>query len=296
MSDLLKEKELAERRKNDPVLNTSQDHLVRKLFSKFKKTSGGDLSSPHSVVSSNILAAERGAGGGGCIQEEVGNNNNNAISKTTNAATDSTIASPSASNMVNPEAKQRQMSLALGAAKTRTGGGGGWARLMVRISMHIMRPSNKTEHVLKKLKKYNSFSDIYFKGEGAGPTARTPNVKSPEPVSSSGLGGGSGWGKLKGTSAASTSDHSPTEAKLTLKHQDSRENTKKTTTSTPAKDENKSGFTSGSTRRSFDQNDIILGQSLTEFKSDIKKEVSEVHSKISNMEDLLKNILKNMEK
>ena len=38
MSDLRREKELAERRKNDPALNQSQDHIVRKLFSKFKKT------------------------------------------------------------------------------------------------------------------------------------------------------------------------------------------------------------------------------------------------------------------
>ena len=28
---------MAERRKNDPVLNHTQDHLVRKLFNKFKK-------------------------------------------------------------------------------------------------------------------------------------------------------------------------------------------------------------------------------------------------------------------
>ena len=32
-----KEQELAERRKNDPALNQTQDHLVRKLFSKFRK-------------------------------------------------------------------------------------------------------------------------------------------------------------------------------------------------------------------------------------------------------------------
>ena len=38
VSDLKREKELAEKRKNDPALNQSQDHLVRKLFSKFKKT------------------------------------------------------------------------------------------------------------------------------------------------------------------------------------------------------------------------------------------------------------------
>ena len=41
VSDVLKEQELAERRKNDPVLNHTQDHLVRKLFNKFKKGPDG---------------------------------------------------------------------------------------------------------------------------------------------------------------------------------------------------------------------------------------------------------------
>jgi hypothetical protein len=34
VSDVKKEQELAEKRKDDPALNQSQDHLVRKLFSK----------------------------------------------------------------------------------------------------------------------------------------------------------------------------------------------------------------------------------------------------------------------
>lgn len=38
MADVKREKELAERRKNDPQLDTNQDHLVRKLFSRFRKT------------------------------------------------------------------------------------------------------------------------------------------------------------------------------------------------------------------------------------------------------------------
>jgi hypothetical protein len=37
VSDVKKEEELARKRKNDPALNQSQDHIVRKLFSKFKK-------------------------------------------------------------------------------------------------------------------------------------------------------------------------------------------------------------------------------------------------------------------
>lgn len=32
-----REKELAERRKNDPQLDQQQDHLVRKIFSKFRR-------------------------------------------------------------------------------------------------------------------------------------------------------------------------------------------------------------------------------------------------------------------
>lgn len=32
-----REKELAERRKNEPQLGSSQDHLVRKIFSKFRR-------------------------------------------------------------------------------------------------------------------------------------------------------------------------------------------------------------------------------------------------------------------
>ena len=49
VSDVLKEQELAERRKNDPVLNHTQDHLVRKLFNKFKKGDAGPTG-PSAVV------------------------------------------------------------------------------------------------------------------------------------------------------------------------------------------------------------------------------------------------------
>ena len=128
VSDLQKEKELAERRKNDPVLNTSQDHLVRKLFSKFKKTSGSDLASPHSVGGGSIVAAEHGTGSN-AIQVSQGNNNN-------------IVTSPNASNSVTPAisdvAKQRKMSSAIGIAKARPGGAGGWAKLLVcNLVIHL---------------------------------------------------------------------------------------------------------------------------------------------------------------
>jgi potassium voltage-gated channel Eag-related subfamily H protein len=37
VADVHREKELAERRKNDPQLDQQQDHLVRKIFSKFRR-------------------------------------------------------------------------------------------------------------------------------------------------------------------------------------------------------------------------------------------------------------------
>ncbi|CRK97638.1 CLUMA_CG011023, isoform A [Clunio marinus] len=38
VADVRREKELAERRKNEPQLGSTQDHLVRKIFSKFRRT------------------------------------------------------------------------------------------------------------------------------------------------------------------------------------------------------------------------------------------------------------------
>ena len=77
VSDVLKEQELAERRKNDPVLNKSEDKLVRKLFNKFKKgpdcgPGGGTVGPDHSktappplslsAITNNRLDIEKGGG------------------------------------------------------------------------------------------------------------------------------------------------------------------------------------------------------------------------------------------
>ena len=53
VSDMKREKELAEKRKNEPKMDQSQDHLVRKLFSRFRK--GGSASS--SNLLSNVSVA-----------------------------------------------------------------------------------------------------------------------------------------------------------------------------------------------------------------------------------------------
>lgn len=51
-----RERELAERRKNEPKLDTNQDHLVRKIFSRFRKggsTSSGNLLSGVTIPGTN---------------------------------------------------------------------------------------------------------------------------------------------------------------------------------------------------------------------------------------------------
>uniref|UniRef100_T1IIG6 Potassium voltage-gated channel protein eag n=1 Tax=Strigamia maritima TaxID=126957 RepID=T1IIG6_STRMM len=67
VADVKRERELAERRKNEPLQEISQDHLVRKLFSRFRKSSDSRagsvaLTPTHSIDSGD---AERGEGGGG---------------------------------------------------------------------------------------------------------------------------------------------------------------------------------------------------------------------------------------
>ncbi|XP_021925170.1 potassium voltage-gated channel protein eag [Zootermopsis nevadensis] len=46
VADVRREKELAERRKNDPQLDQQQDHLVRKIFSKFRRDRAQALQPP----------------------------------------------------------------------------------------------------------------------------------------------------------------------------------------------------------------------------------------------------------
>ena len=139
-----------------------------------------------------------------------------------------------------------------------------------------------------------------MQGEAASASDKGPSTTSPETTSTtvavssastSRSGGGGGWGKLKGNSQASTPVQPAAESKSAVKKQDSGDASRKPKLGALVKDDGTKG-----SRKSLEQSDVILGQSFTEFKSDIKKEVAEVHSKISNMEELLKNILQNMEK
>lgn len=63
VADVKREKELAERRKNEPQLPQNQDHLVRKIFSKFRRTPQVQTGSKEAVSGQSDV--EKGGGGSG---------------------------------------------------------------------------------------------------------------------------------------------------------------------------------------------------------------------------------------
>lgn len=63
VADVKREKELAERRKNEPLQELSQDHLVRKIFSKFKRN--GSHESRSGAGGGGSSSGGGGSGGGG---------------------------------------------------------------------------------------------------------------------------------------------------------------------------------------------------------------------------------------
>ncbi|KAL9877762.1 potassium voltage-gated channel protein ether a go-go isoform 6-T8 [Glossina fuscipes fuscipes] len=64
VADVKREKELAERRKNEPQLPQNQDHLVRKIFSKFRRTPQVQAGSKEAVSGQSDVEKGGGSGGG----------------------------------------------------------------------------------------------------------------------------------------------------------------------------------------------------------------------------------------
>uniref|UniRef100_A0A1A9W8S6 Cyclic nucleotide-binding domain-containing protein n=1 Tax=Glossina brevipalpis TaxID=37001 RepID=A0A1A9W8S6_9MUSC len=64
VADVKREKELAERRKNEPQLPQNQDHLVRKIFSKFRRTPQVQTGSKEAVSGQSDVEKGGGSGGG----------------------------------------------------------------------------------------------------------------------------------------------------------------------------------------------------------------------------------------
>ncbi|XP_076318646.1 potassium voltage-gated channel protein eag-like [Tachypleus tridentatus] len=82
VADVKREKELADKRKNEPSQDLSQDHLVRKLFNRFKKN--GPEKSPPCANQVGVLSApdvEKGERSSGTINENGGDKCKNSTVK-----------------------------------------------------------------------------------------------------------------------------------------------------------------------------------------------------------------------
>ena len=138
VSDVLKEQELAERRKNDPVLNHTQDHLVRKLFNKFKK--GPD------VPSGGVVGPDKTAPMPSLPPPT--NANNRDIEKGT-SATSETAAAAGVNSMLSKAATGNNTAASDGVTPLETisvpamavpkkpSGLKGWGRLKVSIILYV---------------------------------------------------------------------------------------------------------------------------------------------------------------
>lgn len=83
VADVKREKELAERRKNEPQLPQNQDHLVRKIFSKFRRTPQVTTGSKEAVSGQSDVEKGGGGsagGGGGGVADTILDPERNKVS------------------------------------------------------------------------------------------------------------------------------------------------------------------------------------------------------------------------
>ena len=131
---------MAERRKNDPVLNHTQDHLVRKLFNKFKKgpdvPSGGvvgpDKTAPMpSLPPQSANANNRDIEKGTSVASEAASAGVNSMASLSKAATGNNTT---ASDGVTP---LESISVPAMAVPKKPSGLKGWGRLKVSIILCV---------------------------------------------------------------------------------------------------------------------------------------------------------------
>ena len=215
VSDLKREKELAAKRKNDPALNQSQDHLVRKLFSKFKKTNtsndmsalvpvnrdpergeGGRLS-PVAMISRNnssstLIVTNK-------VPEVTENGGNNTIVATSNKPPSSSILNVNKStNKVNSELttmtetteKQHRSTpangnpLTLAKPKPMANGPRGWGRLKARTEPQSQQQQQAEQETLSKQEPLEKINDSTTTTAAEAKTSREsdPCLESKDPV------------------------------------------------------------------------------------------------------------------
>ncbi|XP_026477606.1 potassium voltage-gated channel subfamily H member 1-like [Ctenocephalides felis] len=144
VSDVRRERELAERRKNEPRLDQTQDHLVRKIFSRFRRdrsvqgTGDAEKGGGTTTDDDTGVAGTGGTGGGGAQR-----NGKSLQSKLSTERDDSTASSPVTSQPPQTAtagskprtAKGTGAGGGTGAGTSTAGVGSKWSRLLGSSSL-----------------------------------------------------------------------------------------------------------------------------------------------------------------
>ena len=171
VSDVKKERELAERRKDDPALNQTQDHLVRKLFSKFKKSGPVDPPPPPNVI---VRDVERGEATNATSTSPSGGDNNNKVtspfmnstSKSMNGKNKVAAAASTQQSPINVSDSGTANSQSTAAPKRLTG----WARLKAgsQDQPPTPQPNDLTESLQCNLDLLPSAKNSFDNSKGRG--------------------------------------------------------------------------------------------------------------------------------
>ena len=133
---------MAERRKNDPVLNHTQDHLVRKLFNKFKKgpEPSGGVVGPDKTAPMPSLPPPTSTGSAAV---SINNSNSRDIEKGTSltaseAVNPMTSLSKAATNANSADGGVTPLDVPAVAVPKKPSGLKGWGRLKVSIILYVV--------------------------------------------------------------------------------------------------------------------------------------------------------------
>lgn len=133
VADVRREKELAERRKNEPQLDSNQDQLVRKIFSKFRCRDRAQLQAQYSV--SEIEKGGPDAKSAAAVKPaEAG-----AVAETPTSAGATTASAPALNNKT--AAAARPAGGASGRWARFASGGGGSMSDSVKSDSYLARPA-----------------------------------------------------------------------------------------------------------------------------------------------------------
>jgi hypothetical protein len=287
VADVKRERELAERRKNEPQLEATQDHLVRKLFSRFRK--GGDRVSTGSSLqtdTSSVKDIEKGdsarasdSENDASLSQEIGNKVVKVF-PASKVSTEKDDLGPVASTTMAVVAKTTPAPAARPKGKwgALMGSGGGGGAPPPPVSKTITATDSLEDNKVQQS----------TPGSSSEPPASSSSSAAPEPSKLS---------KIK--QAASGNKVFPTKSKPTIsgRQETIEELTETTSVGSPAKDmvvaagSPSAAATAAlmTATASAEYQQII--SNMMDFKVDVKLEIQRLNQKMNKLEDLLGDIV-----